>query len=147
MKKPRIIESPLLFYLLLAVQGSGQVNTASLTGLVTDPNRAIMANASVTVKNKATGVTSSTTTDASGYYTFASLPVGAYVMEVEARGFEKAVNLNVILEVGQKGRLDFALQIGGLTASVSVVTVPSTLSIQEASPRSVVEHRMITERP
>src|SRR5215510_11984941 len=147
MKKPRIIASPILFYLLLAVQGSAQVNTASLTGLVTDPNRAIMANASVTVKNKATGVTSSTTTDASGYYTFASLPVGVYVMDVEARGFKKAVNENVSLEVGQKARLDFALEIGGITESVRVVTVPSTLSLQEASPGSVFENHMINDMP
>src|SRR5215510_3035240 len=147
MKKPWILASLVLLYFLSAVQGSAQVNTASLTGLVTDPIGAVMGNASVTVKNKATGVTSSTTTDTSGYYTFPSLPVGAYVMEVEARGFKKAVNENVTLEVGQRARLDFALEIGGVTESVSVVTVPPSFSIQEASPGSVVENRMITDIP
>ena len=56
----------------------------------------------MTVKNKATSVATSTTTDASGYYNFASLPVGAYTMEVELQSFKKAVHENVNLEVGQR---------------------------------------------
>src|SRR6266481_3721534 len=102
MKTARNIFCLLLFYVSLAVQGSAQVNTASLTGLVTDPNGAVVANAAVTSKNKATNVESSVTTDASGYYTFASLPVGAYTLGVELQGFKKTVQENVALEVGQK---------------------------------------------
>lgn len=118
MKTPRMIFCLLFFYLSLAVQGSAQVNTASLTGLVTDPTGASVSNASVTVKNKATTVESSATTDASGYYTFASLPVGAYTLQVELQGFKKAVQENINLEVGQKARIDLSLEVGAVTESV-----------------------------
>ncbi len=147
MKTPRMIFCLLLLYVSLAVQGAAQVNTASLTGLVTDPSGASLPNASVTVKNKATTVASSTTTDSSGYYSFASLIVGAYTLEVELQGFKKAVHENVNLEVGQKARLDFSLDVGAVTETVSVSAAPPTLSIQEASPGGVVENRMITDLP
>ena len=70
MKTPRVIFCMLLFHLSLAVQGSAQGNTASLTGIVTDPQGASVANAAVTVTNKATSTESAATTDASGYYNF-----------------------------------------------------------------------------
>src|SRR5688572_25148660 len=133
MKTPRMIFCLVLLSLGLAVEGSAQVNTASLTGLVTDPTGAVVSNASVTVKNKATTVESSTNSDASGYYTFASLPVGAYTLQVERQGFKKAVQENVNLEVGQKARIDLALEVGALTESVVVGSAPQLLTTQEAT--------------
>ncbi|MBA3257359.1 MAG: TonB-dependent receptor [Pyrinomonadaceae bacterium] len=147
MKTPRIIFCLLLLHLSLAVQGAAQVNTASLTGLITDPAGASLPNASVRVKNKATTVASSSATDDSGYYNFASLPVGAYTLEVELPGFKKAVHENVNLEVGQKARVDFSLEVGAVTETVSISAAPPTLSIQEATPGGVVENRMITDLP
>jgi outer membrane receptor protein involved in Fe transport len=147
MKTPRMIICLLLFYFGLAVQGSAQVNTASLTGLVTDPTGASVSNASVTVKNKATTVESSATTDTSGYYTFASLPVGAYTLIVELPGFKKSVQENINLEVGQKARIDLSLEVGAVTETVTVMAAPPTLSTQEASPGGVLENRMITALP
>jgi len=147
MKTARIIFCLMLLYMSLAVQGSAQVNTASLTGLVTDPNGVVIANASVTAKNKATTVENATTTDAAGYYTFATLPVGAYTLGVELQGFKKAVHENVNLEVGQKARIDFTLEVGAVTESVVVASAPPLLTTQEASTGGVVESRMISDLP
>ena len=147
MKTPLVIFCMVLLYLSLAVPGSAQVNTASLTGIVTDPQGASVANAAVTVTNKATSTANAATTDASGYYNFASLPVGAYTLQVELQGFKRAVQENVNLEVGQKARIDFSLEVGAVTETVSVVTAPPTLSTQEASPGGVVESRMISDLP
>src|SRR3989442_6722699 len=105
MKTGRMILCLLLLCTGLAVQTSAQVNTASLTGQITDPTGALVANASVTAQNKATGVESTTTSDSSGYYTFASLPVGAYKVTVEMPGFKKSIRDNVALEVSQKARI------------------------------------------
>src|SRR6266567_2076363 len=91
MKTPRMIFCLTLLCISMAVHVSAQVNNASLTGLVTDSAGAVVPNASVTVKNKATDVESSATTDSSGYYTFASLPVGTYTLTIELSGFKKAV--------------------------------------------------------
>src|SRR6266542_2704539 len=147
MKTARIISCLTLLCISLAVQVSAQVNNASLTGLVTDSAGAVVPNASVKVKNKATDVESVATTDSSGYYTFASLPVGAYTVIVELPGFKKAVHENINLEVGQKARIDTSLEIGAVTETVTVATSPPTLSTQEASPGGVLENRMIADLP
>ena len=147
MKTPLVIFCMVLLHLSLAVQGSAQGNTASLTGIVTDSQGASVANAAVTVTNKATSTQNAATTDGSGYYNFASLPVGAYTLQVELQGFKRAVQENVNLEVGQKARIDFSLEVGAVTETVSVATAPPTLSTQEASPGGVVENRMISDLP
>ena len=147
MKTARMISCLTLLCISLAVQVSAQVNNASLTGLVTDSAGAVVPNASVKVKNKATDVESVATTDSSGYYTFASLPVGAYTVIVELPGFKKAVHENINLEVGQKARIDTTLEIGAVTETVTVATSPPTLSTQEASPGGVLENRMIADLP
>ena len=49
--------------------------------------------------------------------------------------------------MGQKARIDFSLEVGAVTETVSVVTAPPTLSTQEASPGGVVESRMISDLP
>ena len=147
MKTPLVIFCMVLLHLSLAVQVSAQGNTASLTGIVTDSQGASLPNAAVTVTNKATSTQNATTTDGSGYYTFASLPVGAYTLQVEIQGFKRAVQDNVNLEVGQKARIDFSLEVGAVSETVSVATAPPTLSTQEASPGGVVENRMISDLP
>ncbi len=136
-----------LLCLGLAAQAAAQVNTASLTGLVTDPAGASAANATVRAKNNATNVEYTATTDASGYYNFASLPVGAYTIAVEAQGFKKAVSEKTVLEVGQKARLDIALTVGAVSETVNIAATAQLLTTQEAATGGVVENKLITDLP
>src|SRR6266404_7669464 len=147
MRTPRIVATLLLLYVSLAIQGSAQVNTASLTGQVTDTAGAVIPNVSVTVKNKATAAERSTNTDSSGYYTFSSLPVGVYSVTIELQGFKRAVHESISLEVGQKARLDTLLEVGAVSESVIVATSPPLLTTQEATTGSVIESRMISDLP
>lgn len=124
-----------------------QVNTASLTGLITDPSGAVVAGATVTARNRATNVAYSSSTDGSGYYVFASLPVGAYDLSIESQGFKKAVREDVVLQVGQKARLDFSLEVGEVTQSVAVEGTAPLLTTQEASTGTVIENRLVTDLP
>src|SRR6185436_5276323 len=142
MKTARMISCLTLLCISLAVHVSAQVNNASLTGLVTDATGAVVPNASVKVKNKATDLETTTTTDSSGYYTFASLPVGTYTVTVELPGFKKAVHENINLEVGQKARIDSSLEVGALSESVVVGSAPQLLVTQEATTGGVIENRM-----
>ncbi|MBO0721931.1 MAG: TonB-dependent receptor, partial [Blastocatellia bacterium] len=133
--------------LILGGRISAQVNTASLTGLVTDQSAAAAAGAKVKVKNVGTNVESTTTTDASGYFTFATLPVGKYVLEVAAQGFKRAVRENVELEVGQKARIDFTLEIGQVTETTTINSAAPILTTQEATTGGVIENRLVTDLP
>src|SRR5438128_8525456 len=136
-----------LLLVSLVVQGLAQVRTASLTGLVADPSGGVVDNATVTVKNKATNVETSAKTDSSGYYTFASLAVGSYTLTVEMKGFKKAIRDNVDLDVGQKARIDFTLEVGAVTESVMVEAGVPLLTTQEASTGGVVENKLISDLP
>src|SRR3989441_5542388 len=136
-----------LLLVSLAVQGLAQVRTASLTGLVADPSGGVVDNATVTVKNKATNVETSAKTDSSGYYTFASLAVGSYTLTVEVKGFKKAIRDNLDLDVGQKARIDFTLEVGAVTESVMVEAGTPLLTTQEASTGGVVENKLISDLP
>ena len=67
---------------------------ATLTGIVSDPSGAVVANAKVTLRNSLSGDVRESTTDNQGYYTFASVPVGTYNVTIEAPGqlsFRKAI--------------------------------------------------------
>src|SRR5262249_54561744 len=132
---------------LLAVNSFSQINTASLTGLVTDPAGAAAAGSTVVARNKSTNVEQRVTANSSGYYTFSSLPVGVYEVSVEATGFKRAINDNVILDVGQKARVDFTLELGALAESVVITAEASLLNTQEAAPGAVIENRLVGGLP
>src|SRR5215475_6447173 len=99
--------------------GFAQGTDASLTGLVTDSSHAIISNAKVTAKNKSTNWTQEVTTDATGFYSFLSIPIGGYTLTVEQSGFSTAT-VELTLETAQKGRQDVELQIGQSTQTVTV---------------------------
>ena len=66
---------------------TAQAGDASISGLIADPSGAVIPKADVTIKNTATNVTASTASNASGLYTFPSLPPGDYVLTVHKQGF------------------------------------------------------------
>ena len=77
--------------LLLAVPAFAQRFTAAIRGHVTDPSRAAIAGAKVTLRNEGTGLARSVTTNEAGNYSFPDLPVGSYQVEVTFAGFKKEV--------------------------------------------------------
>jgi hypothetical protein len=135
------------FFLFAAASLHGQLHTASLTGLVTDPSGAVIAEARVSARNKATNLEYSSRTDASGYYTLPTLPAGVYDVTVEKDGFKRAVAAAIELVVGQKGRLDFRLDLGAIAESITVEGAAPLLATEEASLGSVVENPRVRNLP
>ncbi len=133
----------LLFPLLFA---HAQVNTASLTGLVTDPSGAAIASVPVTVTSLGTGLTRKTVTDSAGYYSFQDLPIGAYQIVLAQTGFDTAQE-QVQLTTAQKARRDFSLRVGSTQQTVQVTAEGSDLSPDDASIGSTIERKTIEETP
>src|SRR5207248_6551825 len=133
-------------FLIASCVAWGQVNTASLTGLVTDPSGAVVPDATVMLSNVATNVSQTTTTSNAGYYSFAAIQVGAYKLKVEKQGFQSAV-ADLSLDVGQKARQDFPLRVGAAGESISVEATAPLLSTQDASPGAAVENNIIRNVP
>ncbi len=123
-----------------------QVNTASLTGLIRDSSDAVVPDAKITALNNSTGIERISQTNSSGYYVLADLPIGTYEISVEKTGFKKAVS-TVSLDATEKGRQDFALEIGMVSTIANVAASAPLLSPEDASLGSVVDNTYVTEYP
>jgi hypothetical protein len=101
--------SPLLILLMAAV-ASAQTFRGTILGTVSDPNGAVVAGATIRVKNTNTGLERTTTTDPEGNYTVAELPIGPYEVRVEQPGFTISIVSNVTVEVASDRRVDVTLR-------------------------------------
>lgn len=136
----------LLVLALVAPALFSQANTASLTGLVTDPSGAAIPHAKVSAKNSTTNLERLTQTDGTGYYFFASLPAGQYEVATGAEGFQSATK-KVTLETAQKARQDFALNVGQLQNTLTVEAATPQLSSEDASLGTVVDNTYVSRFP
>jgi len=119
----------------MATPALAQKFTASVRGTVSDPTSAVIAGAKVTLKNEATGVARSVTTNSDGNYSFPDVPVGSYRIEVESAGFKTEVRSKVTLTVADVRNVNVQLQPGGVSevvdvevAAVAVKTVGAEVS-------------------
>jgi hypothetical protein len=125
---------------------SAQVNNASLGGLVTDASQGVVSGVSVTARSKSTNISRQVLTDESGYYSFATLPIGDYEITAEHAGFEKAVE-QVTLQTAQKARLDFTLTIGQVGTTVEVRSTAPQFSPNDATLGTVVDNTFVSKFP
>ena len=132
----------------LALPAFGQEFRATLTGHVTDPAGAAVANATVRVRSQQTGQETTTTTSDEGSYTVPSLQPGRYRVTVEASGFKSAVNENLELHVSDKATLDLTLEVGQVGDVVTVNAGDIALLERDTATRGqVIENRRIVELP
>ncbi len=103
-----------------AAMAQAQATAADLTGTVVDPNGAVVAGATVTAKNNATGITRSTVTSEDGLYRLLALPPGEYEITSEAATFKRVVISPVTLTVGQSAELNVNMEIGAADAIVNI---------------------------
>ena len=68
--------------------GQAATSTADLSGTVADPNGAVVAGATVTARNSATGFSRNVSSGSDGTYTFIGLPPGDYEVTAEAPTFK-----------------------------------------------------------
>jgi hypothetical protein len=121
---------------------------ASIQGVVTDSQGAVVSGATVTLKNLDTNQTLIATTDDSGIYNFNALAPSKYSLTVEKAGFKKKVldNLGIIPE--QANALNIQLDLGEVTESVTVNGDSTPLiDTQTASINGVVSANQIQHLP
>jgi hypothetical protein len=97
-----------------------QVGTGSLNGTVSDPAGAAVPGATVRVVHDDTGVATTAVTTDAGTYTFPTLPVGPYTIDVEKSGFKKTVRSGVVIATATRSALDLHLEVGQVSESVNV---------------------------
>jgi hypothetical protein len=117
----RLLTTVLLPLLASIIPIYSQTITGSISGTVLDPSDAAVVNAKVTAVEQERKVTTQTVTDATGRFVFPQMPPGTYAVSVEAPGFKKFEQVNIVLNGNEKLALNnFALQVGSIDQSVEV---------------------------
>ncbi len=124
MRVRRVFRFPaavLVFVLAFVAQiaGAQNVNSANVTGIVTDPSGAVVAGAAVTLHNPVSGLERTATTDAAGSFTIPNVPFNPYHLSVAAAGFAGYAQ-DVDVRSSVPVELKIALKVQGSSSSVTV---------------------------
>src|SRR5262245_48592092 len=115
----RLIGVCLTLFFVSEIALSAQFDTAVVLGTVRDGSGAVVPGATLTLKSIDTGITAETQSDENGNYQFFNVRVGAaYEVTAACQGFTTSVAKNVGVAVNARQRVDFSLQVGGLTDEV-----------------------------
>lgn len=138
----------LVFLVGMGLSIHGQATRGSLSGNVTDSAGASVPGATVVAKNMATNEEFRGTTDAQGTVSFLSLPIGRYMVTVEAQGFKRTEVPEVVIEVSTPAKVNIALEVGGVNETVSVSSEAQEV-INTVSPtlNAVVTARQVADLP
>src|SRR5436853_4425002 len=115
-----IVGAILLMVVCAAISSSGQTIFGRISGAIRDKQGAGIPNAAVTLTNSATNLTRTVTTDENGFYTATNLPVGAYNILVESKGFKKALKADNVLAADARLTVDITVEVGELSETVQV---------------------------
>ena len=97
-----------------------QNDRGTITGTISDPAGAVVANAAVEARHTDTGAVYPVAASDTGNYTIVQLPSGNYELTVTVPGFKKYVRSGLVVQAAQTIRVDATLEVGSATESVTV---------------------------
>jgi len=116
-----------------------QLDTATMSGRITDSSGAVIAGASITVVETTTNFESHSITNAEGVFRVPSLHPGPYRLQVKAQGFKTYDRAGLELRVGDNLSLDISMEVGGLSETVSVSGEAPQLQTETSTEGMVAE--------
>src|SRR5438552_7237475 len=120
-----------------------QSDLGSITGFVKDPTGATIPNATVTVRNEATGAERKATTNESGSFTVTNIPAGFYTVDVEAKGFKKFQSAHNKLDPSATLSVDASMTVGAASETVEVTATAVALQTESASVQKLITRQQI----
>jgi hypothetical protein len=139
-----------VFLSLLSLAASplkAQETRGSILGRITDPSGALVPGATITVTNEATNTKVAARSNDDGNYNVPFLPPGSYMVLVEATGFKKALQKGIVVQVQDRIALNFALEVGAVTETVSVTSEPPALQTANGDLGQVVNRDFLDRLP
>lgn len=124
---------------------TAQVANGTLSGSVVDQSEAVVADATVTVTNRATSSVQTATTSNAGSFRFALLPIGTYDVEVSKTGFKKFILAGVEVDSNVENAVGaLKLEVGAQNAYVEVTSAPPLVESAQAQITTVVSGEALT---
>jgi outer membrane receptor protein involved in Fe transport len=124
-----------------------QSTSASLTGHVTDPSHAFVADAKFSAISTATNFRYETATNTSGEYYLTNLPPGPYRLEIEKTGFKELIKPDVTLHVQDAIEINFEMTLGSASEIITVESGTPLLNAESATVSTVVDHTFVEDIP
>ncbi|MBK9166872.1 MAG: carboxypeptidase regulatory-like domain-containing protein, partial [Bryobacterales bacterium] len=121
--------------------------TGRIHGRVTDSSGLSVAQAEVTVTNTGLNRAIRVTTNPEGVYVAPKLLLGTYQVSVRVPGFKLSVIEDVHLESGSNAELNFRLELGAVTESVSVVASPNIIDTTTGAQVSSISDTLASRLP
>jgi len=124
-----------------------QSTNASLTGRVTDPSKAVIADAKVAAISVATNFRHETKTTSSGEYYLTNLPPDTYQIEIEKKGFKRLIKPDVVLHTQDALEIDFDMTVGTMSESITVEAGAPLVSTESGTVSTVIDRTFVENVP
>ena len=147
MRKALLLTLVSVFFVSFSSPLFAQQVTGTIKGVVTDPSGATIANATVDITNKATGLTRTATTNTEGEYSAPDLPFGVYRVSVKQASFKESVTDNVDLHVSSTAITNITLQLGSATETVTVEANEIQVQTDNSQLAGVVDGQQVRDLP
>jgi hypothetical protein len=123
------------------------VAVAEVAGYVTDPSGESVANARVKITETGKNQVSTASTDSRGRYSFPTLPVGTYDLDVTAKGFKSFVESGILLQVASNVEINVKLQLGSVSETVDVKASATMVETKDNSLTEVIDEKRVVDLP
>jgi hypothetical protein len=123
----------------------GQSNVGEISGQVSDATGAAVPRCSVTATHTQTGLKRSVMTQDNGIFVFAALPEGKYNVTAEKPGFRSSEQTGVVLDAATRRSVDFRMEVGALTESVSVSAAVEQVQTASGDATRVISDRQLSQ--
>src|SRR5947209_5319037 len=137
----------LLSVLALSIGALAQIQNGEISGDVTDPSGASIPKAKVVIKNQATDLTNTTTSNQNGHFVANQLPVGTYTVTVTAPSFKSETHTNLVVNVGSITHSDFKLQVGSANETVEVMGGAPAVDTESSQLSQIVSGAQVANLP
>ena len=121
--------------------------TGLVSGVITDPNGAIVAGASVTLKNSETSAERTTLSNENGTFTFTSVQPGNYIVTVDSTGFKQSVATDVAVQVSKEAQVTIKLEIGSANETVTVTNTQEVINSSSPTLTNVINTKQVEDLP
>jgi hypothetical protein len=137
----------LYLFLFLAIGLTWASIAGSISGLVTDSSGAVITGAKVIATDTQTGVQTTVTTDAKGFYSLPALPVGTYDLQVSQIGFKTYTETGLVINANSALRVDATLSVGTINEKIEVRTDAVHVEAESTQMGEVITGKTMTAVP
>jgi hypothetical protein len=132
---------------LLCGIAAAQTTSTEVLGTVTDSTGAVVPAAKITLLKVTTGEKRETKTDNMGNYSFPLIEIGEYSVTAEMAGFRTQTQTGITVQLQQKARVNFQLEVGQTAETVEVTASAISLKTDDAAIGGTIERRRVLELP